>query len=361
MQITQSSIKEGGMSKPQMENPIGLDGMEFVEYASQDTASLEKLFKQLGFSEIGQHKSKDVSLWSQGRIHFILNREQDSFADHFKNEHGPSVCATGFRVKDAKKAFEEVVKRGAKPCPESKHHSFPSIYGIGDSVIYFIDNYSNENPFQSFALDFDLKETSENPGYNMTIVDHLTNNVPVGGLKEWADFYEKIFNFREIRFFDIKGQQTGLVSRAMRSPCNKITIPINEPTGQGSQIQEYLDEYKGSGIQHIALLSGDIVETVKRLKENGVEFLTTPDTYYEAIPSRLPNVTEDIDTLKELQILVDGTQGGYLLQIFTQTVIGPIFFEIIQRKGDDGFGEGNFQALFDSIEEDQRRRGYLKD
>lgn len=361
MQITQGPIKEEKMTQTQLENPIGLDGMEFVEYTSQKPEELEKLFTQLGFKEVGHHKTKNVTLWSQGRIHFILNREQDSFADHFKNEHGPSVCATGFRVKDSTKAFEAAIERGAKPCPASKHHSFPAIYGIGDSVIYFIDDYSQENPFQSFTEDFEMKESSENPGLNMTVVDHLTNNVPAGGLKEWSDFYEKIFNFREIRFFDIKGQQTGLISKAMRSPCNKITIPINEPTGQGSQIQEYLDEYKGSGIQHIALLSTDIIDTVTKLRENGLEFLSTPDTYYEMLPKRLPNVTEDIDSLQNLKILVDGTEDGYLLQIFTQTVIGPIFFEIIQRKGDDGFGEGNFQALFDSIEEDQRRRGYLKD
>lgn len=361
MQVTQGTTKETERPQAQLDNPIGLDGMEFVEYSSKDSAALEKLFTQLGFKEVGQHKTKNVSLWNQGRIHFIINREQDSFAEHFNSEHGPSVCATGFRVKDATFAFEEALRRGAKPCPASKHHSFPAIYGIGNSVIYFIDDYNQENIFQSFGTDFEIKDPVMNTGYNMQVIDHLTNNVPVGGLKEWSDFYENIFNFKEIRFFDIKGQKTGLISRAMRSPCGKITIPINEPTGQGSQIQEYLDEYKGSGIQHIALLTTDICSAIGHLQEEGIEFLTIPETYYEWLPKRVANISEDIDALQKLHILVDGDERGYLLQIFTQTVIGPIFFEIIERKGHDGFGEGNFQALFDSIEEDQRRRGYLKD
>ena len=211
----------------------------------------------------------------------------------------------------------------------------------------------------SFREDFDLLTDVMPRGAGMLVIDHLTNNVPKGDLDLWAKFYEDIFNFKEIRFFDIKGKQTGLLSRAMRSPCGKITIPINEPTGEKSQIQEYLDEYHGSGIQHIALHTDDIVRTVAMLRENGVSFLETPDTYYEALPKRLPNVTEDIDKLQQLRVLADGDEQGYLLQIFTKTVVGPIFYEIIQRKGHDGFGEGNFQALFDAIEEDQRRRGYL--
>lgn len=343
------------------ENPIGLDGMEFIEYATQRPKELESLFERLGFEKMGEHKTKAVSLWSQGRVHFILNREEDSFAKNFSSEHGPSVCATGFRVKNAEAAFHEAVKRGARPCPASKHHSFPAIYGIGNSIVYFIDSYSYDNPLKVYAPDFNLKSQVPPKGAGFEIIDHLTNNVPAGEMQKWCDFYKNIFNFREVRYFDIKGQATGLVSKVMRSPCNKIIIPINEPTDKKSQIQEYLEEYKGSGIQHIALSTSDIVDTVTRLREKGIEFLNTPDTYYEKINVRVPNVTEDIDKLQKLKILVDGDQKGYLLQIFSQTVIGPIFYEVIQRKGHDGFGEGNFQALFDSIEEDQRRRGYLKD
>lgn len=341
------------------ENPIGLDGMEFIEYASPEPEKLEKLFFQLGFEKAGEHKSKKVTLYSQGRIHFILNREEGSFAENFSGQHGPSVCATGFRVKDAKKALAAALERGAKPCPPSTHHSFPAVYGIGNSVIYFIDGFSHSDPYKSFRSDFDLTTTEVVPGAGLLVIDHLTNNVPAGEMQVWCDFYEKIFGFREVRYFDIKGKATGLYSKVMRSPCDKIIIPINEPTGEKSQIQEYLDEYKGSGIQHIALLTPNIISTVSRLKENGVEFLDTPDTYYEMLPQRMPGVTEDIDQLKKLRILADGDEEGYLLQIFSKTVIGPIFYEIIQRKNHMGFGEGNFQALFDSIEEDQRRRGYL--
>lgn len=341
-------------------NPIGLDGMEFIEYATPDLPKMEAVFKSLGFAKMGRHKHKNVSLYSQGRINFILNAEKDSFADAFKNIHGPSACATGFRVKNAEKAFELTLANGARPCPASKHHSFPAIYGIGNSVIYFVDQYNHRDPLHSFKEDFNLEKDQTHVGVGLDVVDHLTNNVPSGSMQEWCDFYEKIFNFKERRYFDIKGKSTGLVSKVMMSPCRKIIIPINEPAGQKSQIQEYLDEYKGSGIQHIALSTTDIIGVVQALRKNGIHFLETPDTYYAKLPSRMPNVTEDLDQLKELKILADGDSKGYLLQIFTQTVIGPIFYEIIQRKNHDGFGEGNFQALFDAIEEDQRRRGYLK-
>jgi len=353
MQMTQ------GSAQTKLDNPVGLDGLEFIEYATSEPQKLEGLFNQLGFKKIGDHKTKNVSLFVQGGIHFILNRERDSFAAHFSAEHGPSACATGFRVKNAEKAFEVAVARGAKPCPASKHHSFPAVYGIGNSVIYFIDEYTNTSPYKVYEADFNLTSRDVNPGLGLEILDHLTNNVPKGEMQKWCDFYEKIFNFRENRYFDIKGKATGLYSKVMRSPCGKITIPINEPTGEKSQIQEYLDEYKGSGIQHIALSTPDIIGTVKKLKQNGIEFLDMVDTYYELLLKRLPNVTEDIDQLQQNKIMVDGDHDGYLLQIFAKTVIGPIFYEIIQRKNHAGFGEGNFQALFDAIEEDQRKRGYL--
>ncbi len=344
---------------PKLENPIGLDGMEFIEYATPQPEQLEKLFGQLGFTKIGAHKHKKVSLYAQGGIHYILNREDDSFATHFSAEHGPSVCATGFRVQNAEKAFHAAVARGAKPCPASKHHSFPAIYGIGNSVIYFIDQYTHSSPYKVYETDFHLTTRDVQPGVGLQVIDHLTNNVPKGEMVKWCEFYESVFNFRETRYFDIKGKATGLYSKVMKSPCGKIIIPINEPTGQKSQIQEYLDEYKGSGIQHIALLTNDIIATVRSLKKNGIEFLDVVDSYYELLPKRLPDVTEDLDQLQDLRILVDGDAEGYLLQIFSKTVIGPIFYEIIQRKNHAGFGEGNFQALFDAIEEDQRKRGYL--
>jgi 4-hydroxyphenylpyruvate dioxygenase len=355
-QMTQGPTNQANVK---LENPIGLDGMEFIEYATPEPEKLEQLFSQLGFKKIGTHKHKKVSLHAQGGIRFILNSETDSFAQKFSHAHGPSVCATGFRVKNAEAAFTAAVARGAKPCPASKHHSFPAIYGIGDSVIYFIDQYTSPSPYKVFEEDFHLYTREVVPGHDLLVIDHLTNNVPKGDMQIWCDFYEKIFNFREVRYFDIKGKASGLYSKVMRSPCNKIIIPINEPTGQKSQIQEYLDEYKGSGIQHIALLSTDIIQTVRELKKAGIEFLDVIDTYYDLLPKRLPNVTEDVDQLRELKILADGDEEGYLLQIFSKTVIGPIFYEIIQRMNHSGFGEGNFQALFDSIEEDQRRRGYL--
>ncbi len=350
-------IKNRGhfMAESETYNPIGLDGMEFVEYTSSNPEELAVLFEQIGFRKVGLHKNKNVELYRQRGINFIINKERDSFADSFQKVHGPSICATGFRVRDAEKAVEEAVARGARVC-EEKGHSFPAIYGIGDSLIYFVEDYNNDKVYDK---DFDFIGSKLQKGFGMLTVDHLTNNVPRGQMLEWEDFYSRIFNFRSIRFFDIKGKQTGLLSKALRSPCGKITIPINEPTDEKSQIQEYLDEYKGSGIQHIAFLTSDIVKTVRQLKETGVEFLHTPDTYYEALPNRGMSITEDIKELQELKILADGDTKGYLLQIFTKNMIGPIFFEIIERKNHDGFGEGNFQALFDSIEEDQRRRGYL--
>lgn len=337
-------------------NPVGLDGMEFIEYTSADPETLGKLFEKLGFKKVAIHKNKKVDLFRQRGINFILNKEPKSFAEKFHQEHGPSICATGFRVKDAKKAMAAAIERGAKIC-EDKGHSFPAIYGIGNSLIYFIEDYNND---KIYDRDFDFFGEKLQKGFGLLTVDHLTNNVPRGAMDEWENFYTQIFNFRSIRFFDIRGQQTGLLSKALRSPCDKITIPINEPTDDKSQIQEYLEEYKGSGIQHIALLTSDIVKTVKKLKENGIEFLSTPDTYYELLPKRGMDVSEDLNELHNLKILADGDKEGYLLQIFTKNMIGPIFFEIIQRKGHEGFGEGNFQALFDSIEEDQRRRGYLQ-
>ncbi len=354
-------METGMESNTNLDNPLGLDGIEFVEYASPDPAALEQMFFKFGFQKIGQHKRKDVTLYRQNQVNFIINNEPGTFAAKFAKQHGPSICATGFRTKSAQRAFDVAVKRGARSIEhksDAASHSFPAIFGIGDSAVYFVDRYRAPVHFDD---DFRYLQPELFPkGRGMMVIDHLTNNVPKGEMQKWCDFYTKIFNFHEVRKFDIKGQATGLTSKVMRSPCQKITIPINEPTEGKSQIQEYLDEYHGSGIQHLAMLTLDILKSVKDLKDNGISFLDSPpDTYYEEIPGRVAKVTEDMARVKELSVLVDGDQSGYLLQIFTKNLIGPIFFEIIQRKGHSGFGEGNFQALFDAIERDQKKRGYL--
>lgn len=344
-----------------VENPLGLDGLEFIEYVSPDPQALEQLFFKMGFQKIGQHKRKNVTLYRQNHVNFIINQEPGTFAAKFAKQHGPSICATGFRVKSAQRAFDLAVSRGARPI-ESKNdgasHSFPAVYGIGDSAVYFVDRYRAPVHFDD---DFRYLQPELFPkGKGFVTIDHLTNNVPKGEMQKWCDFYAKIFGFYEVRKFDIKGEQTGLTSKVMRSPCKKITIPINEPTEGKSQIQEYLDEYHGSGIQHLAMAVPDIAKTVKELGEAGIQFLDAPPgTYYEEIPNRVPRVTEDIKQMQDLKVLIDGDDTGYLLQIFTKNLIGPIFYEIIQRKGHTGFGEGNFQALFDAIERDQKARGYL--
>jgi 4-hydroxyphenylpyruvate dioxygenase len=353
------------------ENPMGTDGFEFVEYTAPDPQQLGALFEQMGFAAVARHRSKDVILYRQGRVNFIVNREADSFAQSFARVHGPSVCAFAMRVKDAAKAYQRALELGAKPF-QSKvgpmELNIPAIRGIGDSLIYLIDRYPGNNGNLSiYDVDFvPIPGAQQNPeGAGLIEVDHLTHNVYSGRMDTWAQFYEKLFNFREIRYFDIRGQKTGLTSRALTSPCGKIRIPINEPSDKGSQIQEYLDAYHGEGIQHIALSARDIFATVETLRRKQVRFLDTPDSYYERVDVRVRNHGEDLDRMKKNRILLDGEgvdkdhHEDKLLQIFTETVIGPIFFEIIQRKGNEGFGEGNFRALFESIEADQIARGVI--
>ena len=346
-------------------NPIQTDGFEFIEYAAPDPAALGRLFEQMGFQAVARHRSKAVTLYRQGDVNFIINAEPESFAQSFARLHGPSICAIAFRVKDAAKCVEEAVKRGAWPYQGHvgpMELNIPAIKGIGDSLVYLVDRYGEKGTI--YDVDFVPIEGAEpNPkGAGLTYIDHLTHNVHRGRMQEWAEFYERLFNFREVRYFDIEGKLTGLRSRAMTSPCGRIRIPINESADDKSQIQEYLDAYHGEGIQHVALGTSDIHATVEAMRQNQVVFQQTPDTYYEQLPARLPDHGEDVERLRRNSILIDGGPdqgGGLLLQIFTQTVIGPIFFEIIERKGDDGFGEGNFQALFESIERDQIRRGIL--
>ncbi len=347
-------------------NPMGTDGFEFVEYTAPDTAALAQLFETMGFTAVARHRSKDVTLYRQGEINFIINAEPDSFAQSFARVHGPSACAIAFRVKDAAAAFRRAVSLGAKPFEGRigpMELNIPAIHGIGDSLIYLVDRYGEDTIYD---VDFrPLPGSEQNPaGAGLTTIDHLTHNVYRGRMDIWSGFYEKLFNFREIRYFDIEGKLTGLKSKAMTSPCGKIRIPINESSDDKSQIQEYLEAYRGEGIQHIALSTSDIYDTVAQLAKIGVTFMDPPpDTYYEMLPDRLPGHGEDIAALRKLGVLIDGAptdDGGILLQIFTSTVIGPIFFEVIQRKGDEGFGEGNFRALFESIEQDQIKRGVLK-
>lgn len=361
------------------ENPMGTDGFEFVEYAAPDPVALGKLFETLGFTAIAKHRHKRVTLYRQGGVNFIINAEPNSFAQRFARQHGPSVCAMAFRVKDAKQAYERALELGAWGFDNHTgpmELNIPAIKGIGDSLIYFVDRWHGKEGAATGAIgnisiyDVDfvpIEGADANPmGNGLTYIDHLTHNVHRGRMKEWADFYERLFNFREVRYFDIEGKLTGLKSKAMTSPCGKIRIPINESSDDKSQIAEYLALYHGEGIQHIAMSADNIYATVDGMKAQGVAFQDTTLTYYDLVNRRLPNHGENIDELKRLRILVDGaTHEGapneLLLQIFTQTVIGPIFFEIIQRKGDQGFGEGNFRALFESIELDQVRRGVLKD
>jgi 4-hydroxyphenylpyruvate dioxygenase len=347
-------------------NPMGTDGFEFVEYAAPEPERLGALFERMGFSAVARHRSKRVTLYRQGDVNFILNAEPDSFAQSFARVHGPSVCAMGFRVQDAAAAYERALTLGARPFHGRigpMELNIPAIHGIGDSLIYLVDRYGDRTIYD---VDFVPVEGSDPKpqGAGLTQIDHLTHNVHRGRMDLWANFYERLFNFREIRYFDIEGKLTGLKSRAMTSPCGKIRIPINESADDKSQIEEYLQAYKGEGIQHIALSTADIYKTVEGLRGRDVAFMDVPDTYYEAVDARLPGHGEPIGRLRENRILIDGAptpEGGRLLQIFTTTVIGPIFFEIIQRKGDEGFGEGNFRALFESIERDQIERGVLKD
>jgi 4-hydroxyphenylpyruvate dioxygenase len=356
------------------ENPMGTDGFEFVEYAAPDPKAMGALFERLGFKAIARHRHKDVVLYRQGEINFIVNAEPDSFAQRFARLHGPSICAIAFRVADAKVASERAVDLGAWGYAGHAgpgELNIPAIKGIGDSLIYFIDRWRGKHGKRTgdignigfYDVDFEpLPGAALNPaGHGLASIDHLTHNVHKGRMKEWADFYERLFNFRELRYFDIEGQVTGVKSKAMTSPCGKIRIPINEEgTETAGQIQEYLDDYHGEGIQHIALGSTDLFRTVDALRANGVRLLDTNDTYYELIDKRIPGHGENVAALKKRKILIDGKAGALLLQIFSENQLGPIFFEFIQRKGDEGFGEGNFKALFEAIELDQIRRGTLK-
>ena len=346
------------------ENPIGTDGYEFVEYTAPDVTELTALFERMGFRAVARHRSKDVTLFRQGRVNFIVNAEPASHGSRFAREHGPSACAMAFRVKDAPTAYAKLITLGAKAFHNQvgpMELNIPAIEGIGGSVIYLVDRYGEHSIYDVDFVPTDAARGLTHEGAGLTEIDHVTHNVFRGNMDKWAGFYEKLFNFREVRYFDIEGKLTGLKSRAMTSPDGAIRIPINESSDDKSQIEEYLHAYGGEGIQHIALATQDIYRSVEALKTHGALFQDTPDTYYERLDNRIRGHGEDVAKLKRQRILMDGEKGNLLLQIFTQNAIGPIFFELIQRKGNQGFGEGNFKALFESIEADQIKRGVLKD
>lgn len=346
---------------PSKENPCGLDGFAFLEFSGPDAAFIQNLFEKQGFTKHATHKTKDIVWYQQSNIQFILNTTKDSQAEQHAKVHGAGACAMGFRVHDAKAALVHALAHGATAFDDANdvNHGLPAIEAIGGSVIYFVDDAHTP-----FASEWDMaSNANHNASQGLIDIDHLTHNVKRGNLDVWADFYDRIFGFKEIRFFDIKGQMTGLISRALGSPCGKIKIPLNESTEDASQIEEFIRDYHGEGIQHIALSTDNIYKTVSGMREAGINFLDTPDTYYEGIAARVPWHEEPLEQLQQEKILLDGTptpEGGLLLQIFTENVFGPVFFEIIQRRGNDGFGEGNFQALFEAIERDQIKRGTLK-
>lgn len=357
-----------GMQVTTFENPMGIDGFEFVEFAvpAGRGAELHDLFRRLGFIAVLKHKSRPITVYRQNGVNFLVNEDPDSFAADFAAKHGPSACGFAIRFrKPAHEVYDTVLGNGGEAFTAkeaSKAVAAPVVKGIGDCMLYLVDRYGDAGSI--YEGDYlPIEGVEQNPaGFGLTFIDHLTHNLYFGNMQKWSDYYERLFNFREIRYFDIKGLKTGLVSKAMTAPDGIVRIPLNESSDPKSQINEYLDAYHGEGIQHIACFTDDIYTTVEKMRAAGVEFLDTPDTYFEVIDIRVPNHGEDVPRLARNKILIDAdseTKQRKLLQIFTQNCIGPIFFEIIQRKGNEGFGEGNFQALFESIERDQMKRGVL--
>ena len=354
-----------GMQVTTFDNPMGIDGFEFVEFAAPEGqgAAMHDYLRRMGFSATRRHRSRAITLYRQGGVNFLLNEDRDSFASEFAAQHGPSACGFAIRFREPiARVHDAVLGNGGEAIThkaETRAIDAPVVKGIGDCMLYLVDA-GRDDLYAEFAP---IEGADRNPaGFGLTFIDHLTHNLYFGNMQKWSDYYEKLFNFREIRYFDIKGAKTGLVSKAMTAPDGIVRIPLNESSDPKSQINEYLDAYKGEGIQHIALFTDDIYATVEKMREQGIAFLDTPDTYFEVIDQRVPDHGEDVARLARNKILIDAdaeTKQRKLLQIFTQNAFGPIFFEIIQRKGNEGFGEGNFQALFESIERDQMKRGVL--
>ncbi len=336
-------------------NPCGLDGLDFVEFVSDKPEQLDALFKAFGFSKTMRHQARPVDLYQQHDITFVVNRAPTSFAAKFGALHGPSICSMGWRTQDAKAGHAAAVQRGAKDFREGDYAA-PAILGIGDSLIYFVDTYARADHWQRLGfVPLEKPELVKDKGF--TALDHLTNNVAKGTMQTWAGFYKSVFGFEEVRYFDIRGAKTGLTSYALRSPCGRFCIPINEADEKKSQINEYLEEYKGPGIQHLAFMTDDILRSLEGLEGSPISMLDIDADYYADVFKRIPNVTESHEEIQRRNVLVDGDDQGYLLQIFTKNLVGPIFIEIIQRKNHSSFGEGNFGALFRSIERDQAKRG----
>ena len=351
------------------ENPMGLMGFEFVEFASPTPNLLERIFEKMGFSHVANHRSKDVALYRQGDINFIVNREPKSAAWYFAAEHGPSACGMAFRVNDSHKAYARALELGAQPMemPTGPMElRLPAIRGIGGAPLYLIDRFEDGRSIYDIDFEFMPGVDRRPKGHGLKVIDHLTHNVYRGRMAYWADFYARIFNFRELRYFDIKGEYTGLTSRAMTAPDGRIRIPLNEEASKTTgQIEEFLMKFNGEGIQHIALLTDDLFSTIDGLRSSGVALMTPPPaTYYEMLDERLPGHGQMVHELQSRGILIDGTTDGgqqrLLLQIFSQALFGPVFFEFIERRGDEGFGEGNFKALFESLERDQLQRGVIE-
>lgn len=348
----------------QIHNPAGTDGFDFLEFTTNDPQTLTQQFLSMGFQPVAHHTSCPITIYQQNDIRFVINLTPNSMASQFANLHGASVSAMGFKVNDAAAAYQHAIANGATAYHSTNStavYNMPAIYGVGDSLIYFVDyksgtaNYANHFSY--------VGPSTPDKQAGLTYIDHVTHNLYRGNMLDWAEFYTRIFNFREIRYFDIEGKVTGLTSKAMTSPCGKIRIPLNQSADDQSQIEEFLKDFNGEGIQHIALGSNHIYESIEKLRKNGLEFLDTPDTYFDQIEKRLPQHGEPIELLRKNRILIDGNtqiDKKLLLQIFTKNMLGPVFFEIIQRKGDEGFGEGNFRALFESIELDQIRRGVIQ-
>lgn len=345
------------------QNPLQLNGIEFIEFSTSAPQSLHTLFRNFGFSKIAKNAQKNIDLYRQGGINILLNYEGGSFGDQFQKLHGPSLSSMGWRFKDATFAHQQAVARGARPAKGDLYFHdgtpVPCIYGIGDSLIYFIEpddvgNYS----YARFGFEA-LQDPDLVPEKGFLLIDHMTNNVFKGTMGTWAKFYKEIFGFEEVRYFDIKGQKTGLTSYALRSPCGLFSIPINEADEAKSQINEYLEEYKGPGVQHLAFLTRDLLQSLEKLEGTGIQTLDISPNYYRTVFNRVPGVKEDKTLIEKFNVLVDGDEEGYLLQIFTKNLVGPIFIEMIQRENHLSFGEGNFQALFESIERDQMKRGVL--
>ena len=357
-----------GMQVTTFENPMGIDGFEFVEFAPRMARARPCTTTSAGspFTAVLRHRTRPITVYRQGGVNFLVNEDPDSFAADFARAHGPCACGFAIRFsKPAEQVFDTVIGNGGEAIdhkPETRAVSAPVVKGIGDCMLYLVDRYGGSGSIYDGDY-LPVQGAEQNPkGFGLTFIDHLTHNLFFGNMDKWSDYYERLFNFREIRYFDIKGAKTGLLSKAMTAPDGIVRIPLNESSDPKSQINEYLDAYKGEGIQHIACFTDDIYETVEAMREAGVEFLDTPDTYFDVIDQRVPDHGEDVPRLARNKILIDAdpeTHKRKLLQIFTQNAIGPIFFEIIQRKGNEGFGEGNFQALFESIERDQMRRGVL--